>query len=130
MLRSRPAGTLQTEVARARAAGAPVDPERIERFELLARSLRTFAPPRRPDPATEGPAFHHIASFDAYFSNYIEGTEFGVEEARAIVFDGAIPAERPADAHDVLGTSGWSETPAGSAGRSWVTARRRSFSLA
>lgn len=35
---------------------------------------------------------------------YIEGTEFAVEEAADIVFRGVIPNERPADAHDVLGT--------------------------
>src|SRR5262249_6116571 len=44
------------------------------------------------------------AFFEAYFSNFIEGTEFAVEEARAIVFDGVIPRNRPADAHDVIGT--------------------------
>ena len=48
--------------------------------------------------------FATVAFFDAYFSNCIEGTEFEVGEARAIVFDGRIPAARPLDAHDVLGT--------------------------
>lgn len=43
---------------------------------------------------------------DAYFSNFIEGTKFGVGEARQIVFDGKIPEARPQDAHDVLGTFG------------------------
>ena len=42
--------------------------------------------------------------FEAYFSNFIEGTEFAVDEAADIVFKGQIPAPRPADAHDVLGT--------------------------
>ena len=42
--------------------------------------------------------------FEAYFSNFIEGTEFGVEEAREIAIDGVIPSERPADAHDVVAT--------------------------
>ena len=42
--------------------------------------------------------------FEAYFSNVIEGTEFSIEEAEAIVESGAIPDERPEDAHDVLGT--------------------------
>ncbi|PWB84655.1 MAG: cell filamentation protein Fic, partial [Methylocystaceae bacterium] len=43
------------------------------------------------------------AFFEAYFSNFIEGTEFAVDEARAIIFDGVIPNNRPADAHDILG---------------------------
>ncbi len=42
--------------------------------------------------------------YEAYFSNFIEGTEFTVEEAHAIVFEGRIPADRPKDAHDILGT--------------------------
>jgi hypothetical protein len=33
----------------------------------------------------------------------IKGTEFPVDEAKAIVFEGVIPANRPADADDVLG---------------------------
>jgi hypothetical protein len=46
----------------------------------------------------------NLAFFEAYFSNYIEGTEFLVEEAVDIVFKGVIPEDRPEDAHDVLGT--------------------------
>ncbi len=104
LLRSRPSDVLRSPVAQARAGGIPFDPERIERFELLARSLPTVTPPLRQDPTTAGPGFEHLAFFDAYFSNYIEGTEFEVEEARAIVFESIIPERRPADAHDVLGT--------------------------
>jgi hypothetical protein len=48
--------------------------------------------------------FENAAFVDAYFSNYIEGTEFGVEEALEIVFEGRIPERRPEDAHDVMGT--------------------------
>ena len=40
----------------------------------------------------------------ACFSNFIEGTEFAIDEAVDIVFRGAVPSERPADAHDILGT--------------------------
>lgn len=103
-LRSRPADVLYTAAAQARAGGTPFDPERIERFELLARSLPTISPPLRLDSVTTGAAFQNLAFFDAYFSNFIEGTQFEVEEAHAIVFEGAIPPRRPADAHDVLGT--------------------------
>ena len=104
LLRSRPAAALRTPGGQARAAGTPFDPERLERFDLLARTLPTVSPPLREDLVTAGPAFEHLSFFDAYYSNYIEGTEFEVEEARAIVFDGVIPARRPADAHDILGT--------------------------
>src|SRR5260370_7279326 len=46
----------------------------------------------------------YLPFFEAYFSNFIEGTEFLVEEAFDIVYQGVIPKERPADAHDILGT--------------------------
>lgn len=50
---------------------------------------------------TDGPA---LAFFEAYFSNFIEGAEFAVDEAADIVFRSHIPAGRTADGHDVLGT--------------------------
>lgn len=73
-------------------------------FENLHDALRRFPPEpaRLWHPAT--PAAIKQAFFEAYFSNFIEGTEFAIEEASAIVFDGVIPSNRPADAHDVLGT--------------------------
>lgn len=95
---------LATGVARARAAGQPYDPARIALFHTLHAALRQR--PMRPCSARVGSqeAFRVLAFFDAYFSNMIEGTEFEVEEARQIVFEGKIPAQRPQDAHDVLGT--------------------------
>ena len=59
-------------------------------------------PSRRPQPR-DGIGQATLAFFEAYFSNYIEGTEFTPEEAEEIVFGGRIPAQRRADAHDVLG---------------------------
>ncbi|HLL81239.1 MAG TPA: hypothetical protein VK420_01255, partial [Longimicrobium sp.] len=101
-------GTRQTRMhaptAIARAAGTPYDAVRLERFTRLADALRLWPSADRPDPVIRGSAFQNIAFFDAYFSNFIEGTEFEIEEALEIVFENRIPAARPADAHDVLGT--------------------------
>ncbi|MHB2035091.1 MAG: Fic family protein, partial [Gemmatimonadaceae bacterium] len=95
---------LSAPVALARAAGEPYDPERLARFQTLLAALRAHPAVSRPDAQLDDPAFSHLAFVDAYFSNYIEGTEFELDEAHAIVFEGRIPATRPADAHDVLGT--------------------------
>ena len=104
ILGSRP-GTTSVPTAAARLAGTPYDPDRERLFESLFQALREFAPPELPDAGASAPsAFTNVAFFDAYFSNFIEGTEFEVDEAHGIVFDGRIPAARPADAHDVLGT--------------------------
>ena len=45
-----------------------------------------------------------FAFVESYFSNYIEGTTFTVEEAEDIVFKGRLVAQRHEDSHDVRGT--------------------------
>lgn len=42
--------------------------------------------------------------FECYFSNYIEGTEFEIEDAWQIIEIGQPMPVRNADSHDVLGT--------------------------
>jgi hypothetical protein len=93
-----------TPTAQARVSGYPYDPDRILMFQRLFAELREYhaAPRRAAERSSQAKA--NLAFFEAYFSNFIEGTEFSVEEAEAIVFKGVIPTERPADAHDVLGT--------------------------
>lgn len=97
-------GDLSSAVGKARHAGQPFDPDRIRLFETLFAALRDTFVERRPAPDRDGEASATLAFFEAYFSNFIEGTEFTVEEAAEIVFEGVIPQERPADAHDVMGT--------------------------
>ena len=95
---------LTAPAAVARRQGRPFDPDRMALFQTLHAALRDHPPLARiaPDRTPEGNAT--LAFFEAYFSNFIEGTEFAVEEAADIVFRGVIPNERPEDAHDVLGT--------------------------
>ncbi|GJE72485.1 hypothetical protein CHKEEEPN_4042 [Methylorubrum podarium] len=95
---------LRSDRARARKAGKAYDATRIARLELLHDALRGRAP-AAPRLLTLGPeAQTHQAFFEAYFSNFIEGTEFEIDEAVDIVFNGRIPDERPEDAHDITGT--------------------------
>ena len=94
----------QSSVGTARAAGNPFDPDRLELFELLFAQLRDFVPADRSTKGRTAEATTNLAFYESYFSNFIEGTEFSVDEAREIVFEGVIPAGRPEDAHDVLGT--------------------------
>jgi len=92
---------LATDAGRARGRRQPFDAARIVLFERLHGALAGNVAARRPAPPDPERVF---AFFEAYFSNFIEGTEFEVKEAEAIVFEGAIPVERPEDAHDILGT--------------------------
>jgi hypothetical protein len=97
-------GRLSAPLALARAAGEPYDSARLERFQTLHAALMTLAVVHRPDVLPTDAEFSIISFFDAYFSNFIEGTRFELDEAHEIVFKGKIPAARPQDAHDVLGT--------------------------
>ena len=92
---------LVSPVAAARAAGLPYDPQRLDLLQRLHAELAGAAPVTRLARPMDGPA---LPFFEAYFSNFIEGTQFAVEEAADIVFRGHIPRTRPEDAHDVLGT--------------------------
>jgi hypothetical protein len=101
-------GTREAEAvsapAKARIAGLAYDQNRIRLFENLFATLRDSLPEDRPAPVRDNAANGNLSFFEAYFSNFIEGTEFTVDEAAEIVFDGVIPQERPDDAHDVVGT--------------------------
>jgi hypothetical protein len=96
---------LQTREAIALRNAKGFDPNRIALFSELHARLYEGGFAARPD-AGGDEAFRNVAFFDAYFSNYIEGTEFEIDEAISIVFDRKIPERRPADAHDVDGTFG------------------------
>lgn len=95
---------VESPQAAARLAGKPYDPDRIGVFENLFTALRSTAPVSRAVKAPTAPQNANLSFFEAYFSNFIEGTEFEIEEAVDVVFNGKITNERPQDAHDVLGT--------------------------
>jgi len=95
--------TVETPSRAMRAAqrGEGYDSERVARFRAFAGQLAAKAPVVRPDTI---PAFTATIPFwEAYFSNFIEGTQFTVAEAESIVYAGAVLG-RPEDAHDVAGT--------------------------
>lgn len=86
------------------ASGTPFDTNRVKLFEALHDGLRGMGPQLPRTSRIAASEIVNFAFFEAYFSNFIEGTEFEVDEAKDIIFNGAIPEERPADAHDILGT--------------------------
>jgi len=93
---------LQSRAARAMRDGVAFDERRIDLFALLQRTLLAEAPVQRPSRPSDDQAL--FAFYESYFSNYIEGTRFTVDEAKEIVFDGVVPSSRPRDAHDIRGT--------------------------
>jgi hypothetical protein len=117
LLGTQEAKYLTAKQALARAAGRPYDPARLQIFDALFSVLNAAPLPDIPDPASSGTARENFAFFEAYFSNYIEGTTFTIEEAEEIVFHGHIIENRSEDSHDVLGTfnaamnSPWRDQP-------------------
>lgn len=109
-------GKLRTREGKLAARRTPVDRTRLERFEILATKLRTDPLPSRAAIATEEPARSNFATLESYFSNFVEGTEFAIEEAVDITLRGRVFENRPKDSHDVLGVftlalkSPWRET--------------------
>ena len=104
LLQTGPIRVLTTDVARSRSLGSPFDESRIRLFDILVSELEHWADSERPTPVMLSHEREHMAFVDAYFSNFIEGTKFVMGEAREIVFEGAIPEQRPKDAHDIRGT--------------------------
>ena len=92
---------LATPAARAAHAGLGFDPRRIALFETLHAELLSTPLQARGEQPDSLPALPFL---EAYFSNWIEGTEFALREAEKIVFRRAVPDDRLQDAHDVLGT--------------------------
>jgi len=95
--------TPSSERLASRLAGEPFDADRIDLFSGLVGALKKWAPytmpASKPDSRWEWEPF-----FEAYFSNFIEGTKFTIEEAYEIVVRKEESHGRPADAHDITAT--------------------------
>lgn len=96
--------TTPSKALTARQASLPYDQDRLRLFQQLADSLRRSAPQNRPVQDPRDSRYASLPFFEAYFSNFIEGTEFVLGEAVAIVFDGKRIPGRADDTHDLLGT--------------------------
>lgn len=114
---------LRSPVAKARILGEPFDPGRIDLFENLYHALADKIFPDFADAGKSARAYRNFAFFESYFSNYIEGTEFAVSEAREIITSETPLPARSEDSHDILGTyqivsdkSGMAKVPADAAG--------------
>ncbi len=84
--------------------GRAWDERRVVMFDHAARDAARLDPSLIPEwlPPPETPG--ELPFYESYFSNYIEGTEFTIDEARRIVETQRPPPARPADGHDILGT--------------------------
>ncbi len=104
LLTTHSSAILTSGVAKARATGLPFDPDRIQLFEVLFHELSHREFRNRPEKNTTTKSYRNFALFESYFSNYIEGTIFEVEEAKQIIQTQQPLPARNDDSHDVLGT--------------------------
>ena len=95
---------LVSPIARARVLGEPVDPDRVQLFESVYEVLVKRDYPDYSDQNKSIQSYQNFAFFESYFSNYIEGTEFTVDEAKQIITTSTPLPARDEDSHDVLGT--------------------------
>jgi Fic family protein len=104
LLTTKPSKILTSPIALARALGNPYDKHRIALFEKLFIELQQQPYKNRKDINTSTNAFRNFAFFEAYFSNYIEGTIFEIEDAKSIIQTETPIPNRDEDSHDILGT--------------------------
>ena len=88
----------------ARQSGIPYDAAREALFDRLHDALHASAPLTIVAWDEDADRRATLPFWDAYFSNFIEGTEFTVDEAIGIVYEDRIPGGRPLDAHDIADT--------------------------
>ncbi|MEO5603860.1 MAG: Fic family protein [Cyclobacteriaceae bacterium] len=95
---------LKSPAGIARALGEPLDLDRTRLFETLYEELAGKVFPEYKDKNTTDEAYKTFAFFEGYFSNYIEGAEFTVSEAKEIITSETPIPLRDEDSHDILGT--------------------------
>lgn len=104
LLSTRPVKELKSKIAIARSTGNPYDPARIQLFELLFRELKQNEFKFREEKNTTTTAYRNFAFYESYFSNYIEGTVFEIDEAKKVIATQQPIPSRNEDSHDILGT--------------------------
>lgn len=92
---------LTTDYAKAIVKKQSYDDNRVRMFKELSTYLRTCIFIER-DYHYDANSFKNLSFFESYFSNYIEGTKFLINEAERIIFEGKEIKNRHADSHDVL----------------------------
>ncbi|MCX7121424.1 MAG: Fic family protein [Gammaproteobacteria bacterium] len=92
---------LKSHYAKSVVKKEPYDNARIQLFENLIIYLKK-QPFKNCHYQYSKISFKNVAFFESYFSNFIEGTEFIIDEAENIVFKGEEINHRHADSHDIL----------------------------
>ncbi len=101
MLSTNPDPRLKSPYALAVAKKEPYDSKRLTLFENLYLYLKKCSFNERLY-QFNSISLKNLSFFESYFSNFIEGTEFAIDEAEDIIFSGNEIKHRHADSHDIL----------------------------
>ncbi|MES2112648.1 MAG: Fic family protein [Bacteroidota bacterium] len=104
ILSSNSVADISSPISKARLSGFPYDPARIDLFNHVYEQLAGNEYPQFEDRNVTIQAYRNFAFYESYFSNYIEGTVFEIEEAKEIVLTETPMPSRDEDSHDILGT--------------------------
>lgn len=104
MMATNSSAILSSPLAVARAFGSPYDPARLPLFENLFIELKQREFKDLPEKNISTRSFRNFAFFEAYFSNFIEGTVFELDDAKRIIETEIPIPNRDEDSHDILGT--------------------------
>ncbi|MFT4102567.1 MAG: Fic family protein [Burkholderiaceae bacterium] len=94
---------MSTPAGKAMVANIPYDANRLALIEKLAAELRSIPLKQAAAVTRSDQGRLNFAFLESYFSNFIEGTEFDVNEARGFVLEGKPITGRPKDSHDIIG---------------------------
>ena len=101
ILGTRPGHKAKTPTARAMAMG--IDYDRLTLFDLLVKALQETPLTALPNSVKTDDAKRNFAFLESYFSNYIEGTKFPIDQAIGIALRGDVAIGRPMGARDLVG---------------------------
>jgi len=101
VLSTHPIETLSTPQAIAIAQKEPFDKNRLTALDALRDYLARCELKAEPY-QYQSSSWRNLSFYESYFSNYIEGTEFEIDEAEKIIFEKSEIANRHEDSHDVL----------------------------
>lgn len=104
LLATHPSKLLSSPLAVAKTFGNPYDTARLPLFEKLFVELNQQEFKFLPEKNITNKSFRNFAFFEAYFSNYIEGTVFELEDAKKIIETQTPMISRDEDSYDILGT--------------------------
>lgn len=93
--------SLSSTYAKAVSQKKPYDEYRIQIFDELSLYITQCSFLNR-GYEYNSTSFKNLSFYESYFSNFIEGTEFIIDEAEDIIFKGTEINNRHADSHDVL----------------------------